>query len=116
MLTRRAHLFAFVHPLFWPWLWFQLWRLEAWQRTAKRDVLFRVDRFGNVYITCLGDGPRDPSLYTYTAPTVPAWAAPGLASDMPGDVAQAALPAAPPCHTLGLNRAPLIAQAWRDTS
>jgi len=24
MLTRRAHLYAFVHPLFWPWLWFQL--------------------------------------------------------------------------------------------
>ncbi|WP_340694246.1 hypothetical protein [Hyphomonas sp.] len=116
MLTRRAHLYAFVHPLFWPWLWFQLWRLEAWQRTAKRDVLFRVDRFGNLSINAVGDGPRDPRLYHYDAPPVPAWAAPGLASDMPDNVAQAALPAAPPCHPLHSDIAPLIAPARLDTS
>jgi len=79
MLTRRAHLYAFVHPLFWPWLWFQLWRLEAWQRAAKRGVLFRIDRFGNLSINTIGDAPRDPRGYHYDAPPVPAWAAPGLA-------------------------------------
>jgi len=99
MLTHRAHLYAFVHPLFWPWLWFQLWRLEAWQRAAKRDVLFRIDRFGNLSINAIGDAPRDPRRYHCDAPPVPAWAAPGLASDIPEAFAQAALPT---CDGAGL--------------
>lgn len=94
-LPSRPHLYAFVHPLCWPWLWFQLWRLQLWIQSSKRDVLFRVDRFGNVYVDFISDAPRDPSRYTYEAPPVPAWAAPCLASDMPETVAAAARPARP---------------------
>ncbi|WP_341197345.1 hypothetical protein [Hyphomonas chukchiensis] len=94
-LPARARLYAFVHPLCWPWLWFQLWRLGAWIQSTKRDVLFRVDRFGNLHVDFISDAPRDPSRYTYEAPPVPAWAAPGLASDMPETVAAVARPARP---------------------
>ena len=86
MPSRRAHLYAFVHPLFWPWLWFQLWRLDTWQRAAQRDVLFRIDRRGNLYINAIGDAPRDPALYHYDAPRIPAWAAPALACDLPDNI------------------------------
>ena len=94
-LPARARLYAFVHPLCWPWLWFQLWRLGAWIQSSKRDVLFRVDRFGNLHVDFISDASRDPSRYTYEAPSVPAWAAPGLASDMPETVAAVARPARP---------------------
>ena len=73
-LPARAQLYAFVHPLCWPWLWFQLWRLQLWIQSSKRDVLFRVDRYGNLYVDFISDAPRDPSRYAYEAPAVPAWA------------------------------------------
>ena len=94
-LPARAHLYAFVHPVCWPWLWFQLWRLQLWIQSRKRDVLFRVDRYGNLYVDFISDAPRDPSRYTCEPPSVPAWAAPGLASDKPETVAAEARPARP---------------------
>ncbi|KCZ89471.1 hypothetical protein [Hyphomonas johnsonii] len=116
MLTRRAHLYAFVYPLFWPWLWLQLWRLQAWIDTHHRDVLFRIDRFGNLTVTCISDAPRDPSLYHYDAPACPAWADPGLACDTPVAFLESHLPAAAataaPCHACSAVCAP----AAPDTS
>ncbi|MEH6807257.1 MAG: hypothetical protein V7651_00270 [Hyphomonas oceanitis] len=109
-LPARAQLYAFVHPVCWPWLWFQLWRLGAWIQSNKRDVLFHVDRYGNLRIDFISDAPRDPSRYTYEAPVVPAWASPGLASDMPETLAATARPARPgtvlPLRELHLISAP----------
>lgn len=105
-LPARSRLYAFVHPLCWPWLWFQLWRLGAWIQSSKRDVLFRVDRYGNLRIDFISDAPRDPSRYTYEAPAVPTWAKPRLASDMPESLAATPRPAlcvtALPLHELHL--------------
>jgi len=74
LTTPRRHLYAFVHPLFWPWLWFPARRLEAWQAPrAKRDVLSGSDRFGQSFTMRIGDAPPRTrvSLHLLTAPPVP---------------------------------------------
>lgn len=95
MISRRAHLYAFVHPVCWPWLWFQLWRLQHWIQATRRDVLFRVDQFGNLYVDFISDAPHDPARYTFESPPVPAWARPGLASDLPETLTASARPVYP---------------------
>lgn len=76
-LPAGAHLYAFVHPVCWPWLWFQLLRLQHWIQATSRDVLFRVDRLGNLYVNFISDTPCDPARYTFEPPPVPVWARPG---------------------------------------
>ena len=57
MHTRHAHLYAHVHVLLWPWLWWQLQALNRWMKATGRGLLVSVDRWGNVYIRCMGDAP-----------------------------------------------------------
>jgi hypothetical protein len=83
---RHARYYAFVWPLFWPWLWLNLRRLEAWQRETGRTVLLRIDRFGNLSIDAMADAPA-PHRYRYTAPAVPAWECPSRWSDLPATLA-----------------------------
>ena len=57
MHARHAHLYAHVHVLLWPWLWWQLQTLNRWMKATGRGLLVSVDRWGNVYIRCMGDAP-----------------------------------------------------------
>lgn len=79
---RHARYYAFVWPLFWPWLWLNLRRLEAWQRESGRSVLLHVDRFGNLFIRAMADAPA-PNRYHYEPPALPAWEHPARLSDLP---------------------------------
>ena len=79
----HRHLYAFVYPLFWPWLWLQIWRLKCWQRETKREVLISVDRAGNLYIRAISDPLPLPGFYRHTPPSIPLWQRPTLASNMP---------------------------------
>tara|TARA_R110000796_G_scaffold68309_1_gene156429 strand:- start:3417 stop:3788 length:372 start_codon:yes stop_codon:yes gene_type:complete len=93
---RHARYYAFVWPLFWPWLWLNLRRLEAWQRETGRTVLLRIDRFGNLSIDAMADAP-DPHRYRYTAPAIPAWDRPSRWSDLPAMLATGLTPLARCC-------------------
>tara|TARA_R110002096_G_scaffold90385_6_gene204951 strand:- start:1465 stop:1869 length:405 start_codon:yes stop_codon:yes gene_type:complete len=57
MHPRHAHLYAHAHVLLWPWLWWQLQNLNRWMKATGRGMLVSVDRWGNVYIRCMGDAP-----------------------------------------------------------
>jgi hypothetical protein len=57
MHPRHAHLYAHVHVLLWPWLGWQLQNLNRWMTATGRGLLVSVDRWGNVYIRCMGDAP-----------------------------------------------------------
>ena len=81
---RHARYYAFVWPLFWPWLWLNLRRLEAWHR------------FGNIYITAMADAPN-PQRYQYTAPVIPAWERPLRWSDLPENLVTGLVPLAKCC-------------------
>jgi hypothetical protein len=87
---RHARYYAFVWPLFWPWLWLNLRRLEAWQEETGRTVLLRIDRFGNIDITAMADAPN-PQRYQYTAPVIPAWDRPSRWSDLPENLVRGLL-------------------------
>ena len=93
---RHARYYAFVWPLFWPWLWLNLRRLEAWQEETGRTVLLRIDRFGNIYITAMADAPN-PRRYQYTAPVIPAWERPLRWSDLPENLVTGLVPLAKCC-------------------
>ena len=58
MHPRHAHLYAHVHVLLWPWLWWQLQTLNRWMKATGRGLLVSVDLWGNVYIRCMGDAPE----------------------------------------------------------
>ena len=81
--ARHARLFEYVHPVFWPWLWLQLWALGRWQRETGRDLLITVTRHGTIAITHVSDAPAPDSLYRYAPPAIPAWDRPALASGLP---------------------------------
>lgn len=66
-------LFQHVLPLFWPWLWWNLFRLDAFRRRVNRNMLIRTDRMGNIRILCLGDAPKPDDLYSYEAPKIARW-------------------------------------------
>ena len=64
MHARHAHLYAHVHVLLWPWLWWQLQTLNRWMKATGRGLLVSVDRWGNVYIRCMGDAPDAEDRFT----------------------------------------------------
>lgn len=83
-----AHLFARVHPLCWPILWWSLNRLFKWYDTSGyEEILFGTTRWGFVYVAFLGDMIPDPSVYRPYARTKPRWDDPAWASDVPLAVA-----------------------------
>ncbi len=48
---RIARLFAHVHVLFWPWLWWQLLRLARWHAAnGQPEVLLSVSRWGRLKV------------------------------------------------------------------
>ncbi len=53
----QPHLYRHVPVLFWPWLWWQLFRLSLWIETTGRDVIYAVDRYGRVHIRHVADDP-----------------------------------------------------------
>jgi hypothetical protein len=63
MHTRHAHLYAHVHVLLWPWLCWQLARLDRWMKETVRGPLVSVDRWGNVYVLHMSDAPWAEDLY-----------------------------------------------------
>ena len=65
--------FAHVWALCWPWLWWNLRRLERWQAVTKRDLFISVDKFGNVYVRLIGDAPKPDDLYEYETPRLMPW-------------------------------------------
>jgi hypothetical protein len=59
-----APLFAEVHPLCWPILWWSLNRFLKWYGTSGySDILFHATRWGFIRIAYLGDRLPDPSAY-----------------------------------------------------
>ena len=73
-----APIFAKVHPLCWPILWWQLNRLLRWfDRTRPEDVLYSVNRWGFVQVCYVA--PRiDPATYkplprTFRPLSDPSW-------------------------------------------
>ena len=55
MSPEHARLYAYVHPLFWGWLWLQLQLFTSWQRESHRTLLIAVTRWGNIYTVQIGD-------------------------------------------------------------
>ena len=70
MDPRYRSLFQHVLPLFWPWLWWNLFRLDAFRRRVNRNILIQTDRMGNIRILLIGDAPKPDNLYSYAAPKV----------------------------------------------
>ncbi|MBR9805962.1 MAG: hypothetical protein GYB49_01900 [Alphaproteobacteria bacterium] len=91
---RFAPAYAYVHPVFWPWLWLQLWAIATHQKETGQDFLLNVTRCGFVRIKYVSDvrKPKPKNLYTYEAPLVPAWERPALGTDMPSEFAENAQP------------------------
>ncbi len=63
----QPHLYANVPVLYWPWVFWQLWRIALWGELTGRDVLVTVDRYGRVHIRHVSDDPSlwTPSLYPH---------------------------------------------------
>ena len=89
---RFAPAFAYVHPVFWPWLWLQLWAIAKYQKETGQHFLLRITRYGSVHLKYASDRPKPKNLYKYEAPAVPAWERPALGSDMPAELAEDAQP------------------------
>ena len=70
MDPRYRSLFQHVLPLLWPWLWWNLLRLDAYRRRVNRNILIQTDRMGNIRILLVGDAPKPDDLYCYEAPRV----------------------------------------------
>jgi hypothetical protein len=62
--TTRDQLYAHTLVWCWPWLWWQLWRLDLYVWTTGRDVAFAVDTWGNLRIKFIGDDPYAPKAWT----------------------------------------------------
>jgi len=80
MSPEHARLYAYVHPLFWGWLWLQLQLVTSWQRETHRPLLVAVTRWGNLYTVQIGD-----KLTTYRKPEAvkPSWDDPVWESRIP---------------------------------
>jgi len=98
MDPRYRSLFQHVLPLFWPWLWWNLLRLDAYRRRVNRNILIQTDRMGNIRILLVGDAPKPDDLYSYEAPKVTSWErlAPGFCLPATPDIAPVHLPASCP--------------------
>ncbi len=60
----QPHLYRNVPVIYWPWLFWQLWRIALWGELTGRDVMVAVDRYGRVYVRHIGD---DPGVWTPSA-------------------------------------------------
>jgi hypothetical protein len=79
-----ARLFAHVHPLFWPILWWSLNRLFKWYDTSGyEEILFGTTRWGYVYVAFVGDKRTDPSAYRPHQPRMTRWDDPVWESHVP---------------------------------
>jgi hypothetical protein len=65
--------FAHVWAICWPWLWWNLRRLERWQEKHGRNLLIGVDKLGNTYVLQVGDAPEPDDLYSYEVPSLMPW-------------------------------------------
>ncbi len=63
----QPHLYRHVPVLYWPWVFWQLWRIALWGELTGRDVLVTVDETGRVHIRHVSDDPSlwTPSLYPH---------------------------------------------------
>ncbi|MFN4185028.1 MAG: hypothetical protein ACK4M6_09600 [Hyphomonas sp.] len=80
MSPEHARMYAYVHPLFWGWLWIQLQLFTSWQKESHRPLLVAVTRWGNLYTVQIGD-----KVTTYQKPdlTKPNWDDPVWQSSIP---------------------------------
>lgn len=62
--STRDQLYAHTLVWCWPWLWWQLWRLDLYVWATGRDVAFAVDTWGNLRIKFIGDDPYAPKAWT----------------------------------------------------
>ena len=70
MSPEHARLYAYVHPLFWGWLWLQLQLFTSWQRESHRTLLIAVTRWGSIYTVQIGDKV---TTYRKPEPVKPGW-------------------------------------------
>ena len=76
-----APMFAQVHPLLWPVLWWSLNRFLRWYKTCPwQDILFEPTPWGLIRIVHFGDRRR---AYTPYVPTRPRWDDPVWESYVP---------------------------------
>ncbi len=79
-----APLFARVHPLCWPILWWSLNRLLDWFETANyEEVLYATNRWGFIRIAYYGDRKPDPSAYRPYVLEKPRWDDPMWSTNVP---------------------------------
>jgi len=80
MSPEHARMYAYVHPLFWGWLWLQLQWFTSWQKQSHRPLLVAVTRWGNLYTVQIGD-----KVTTYRKPEAvkPSWDDPVWESALP---------------------------------
>ncbi len=111
-----ARLFAFVHPFFWPVLWWSLNRLmRAYDAAGVEELLYTTSRYGLIRIVRLGDRRPDPSAYRRLAPTFRPFTDPSWASDLPAAIA--ADPAPDRNLACGLlSRLPVVSPAVEFTA
>ncbi|MFN4184251.1 MAG: hypothetical protein ACK4M6_05645 [Hyphomonas sp.] len=88
MSPEHARLYAYVHPLFWGWLWIQLQLFTNWQRESHRPLLVAVTRWGNLYTVQIGDKV---TTYQKPAPVKPGWDDPVWESALPPNMAGVSL-------------------------
>ena len=60
----RDQLYAHTLVWCWPWLWWQLWRLDLYVWATGRDVAFAVNQWGQLRIKFIGDDPNAPKAWT----------------------------------------------------
>ena len=79
-----APLFAHVHALCWPILWWSLNRLLRWYASSGyEEVLYGTTPWGYVYIAWLGDRKPDPSAYRPYELERPRWDDPVWSTNLP---------------------------------
>ncbi|MFN7178234.1 hypothetical protein [Hyphomonas sp.] len=79
-----APLFAHVHALCWPILWWSLNRLLRWYASSGyEEILYGTTPWGYVYIAYLGDRKSDPSAYRPYELTKPRWDDPVWSTNVP---------------------------------
>jgi hypothetical protein len=89
-----AHLFARVHPLCWPILWWSLNRLfKCYDSSGYEEILFGTTRWGYVYVAFLDDKRHDPSAYRPFATGMARWDDPVWESDAPAELLAIFIPA-----------------------
>ena len=62
-----------VHPLFWPWLWWNLIQAVLWHLRTGRDAIMEADYYGNIRFRFVSDLPKPDDLYAYEAPDQMPW-------------------------------------------